>query len=234
MQLPPPVGAPTEPSTPSKILLLLTAATELISNIRNMAKTVLKPSKPTSNAIKAKTKNKQAKTTTKTPAYSKAPPGSIPREASISPPSRQCSKAAVTSVQVQPTNDDDKHGDLTVEGGVPGDPSASIAFQSLLVTVNSKLDLLMTIRNDITQHFFKHVKFITRGKKLAYFDPNQYSNTYCAVVTKGCNLPPGTDCVQWWETLVRREVPRKVTQLRSDRIAAMKWAYYGKCLRLCV
>jgi hypothetical protein len=130
-------------------------------------------------------------------AYSKAPPGSIPREASISPSSRQCSKALVTSVQVQPTNGDDEHGDLTVEGGVPGDRSASIVFQSLLATANSKLDLRMMIRNYVTQHFFKHVKFITHGKKLAYFNPNQHPNTYCAVVTKGCNFPPGTDAVQW-------------------------------------
>jgi hypothetical protein len=93
--------------------------------------------------------------------------------------------------------------DLTVEEGVQGDQSASIAFQSLLAMATSKLDLRMKIRNYVTQHFFKHVKFITRGKKLAYFDPNQYPNTYCAVVTKGCNLPPGTDTVQWWETLAR-------------------------------
>ena len=149
----------------------------------------------------------------------------------------QSSEVPITSVQVPasaPTNDDDEHGDLTVEEGVRGDRSASIAFQSLLATANSKLDLRMTIRNYVTQHFFKHVKFITRGKKLAYFDPNQYPNTYCAVVTKGCNLAPGTDAVQWWETLARREVRRKVTQLRSDRMSALKWAYYGKCLHVCV
>jgi hypothetical protein len=90
-----------------------------------------------------------------------------------------------------PTNDDDEHGDLTVEEGVRGDRCASIAaFQSLLATANIKLDLRMTIRNYVTQHFFKHVKFTTRGKKLAFFDPNQHPNTYCAVVTKGCNGGP--------------------------------------------
>jgi hypothetical protein len=207
-----------------------------------MAKKGSKSSKSTSKRSKAKPKVKHAQTTTKTSAKSpppatgtkKSPPGSTPKQASPSPSSKQSSEVPVISVQVpssKPTNDDDEHDDLTIEEGVRGDRPASIAFQSLLATANSKLDLRMMIRNYVTQHFFKHVKFITRGKKLAYFDPkNQHPNTYCAVVTKGCNLPPGTDSVQWWETLARREVRRKVTQLRSDRIAALKWAYYGKCL----
>jgi hypothetical protein len=180
-----------------------------------MTKPGSKTSKSTSKGSKANpNKVKHAKTPTKASARSapsatgtkKAPPGSTPRQASTSPSSKQSSKVPVTLVQVRtstPSNDDDEHGDLTVEEGVRGDRSASIAFQSLLVTANSKLDLRMTIRNYVSQHFFKHVKFITRGKKLAYFDPNQQPNTYCAVVTKGYNLPLGTNAVQWWETLAR-------------------------------
>jgi hypothetical protein len=192
-------------------------------------------SKPkSSKSTKKQTKSKQPKTTTQTSVSTKATPAPTPGKASGSPPSGQRSGVPVTLVQVPPTNDNDVHGDLTVEGGVSADRSASIAYQSLLATANNKRDLRMTIRNYVTQHFFKHVKFITRGKKLAYYDPKKHPYTYCAVVTKGCNLPAGTDSIQWWETLAKKEVRRKVTQLRSDRMAALKWAYYGKCCRCCV
>jgi hypothetical protein len=199
-------------------------------------------SKVSSAAAKTKNKSTRGENTTSTTGATDTTPtttvSSPPGKASTSQSSNQSLGRPVSLVRVPATartNDDDGHGDLTVEEGVPGDRSASLAFQSLLATANSNLDLRMTIRNYVTQHFFKHVKFITRSQKLAYFDPSRYPNTYCAVVTKGCNLPPGTDAVQWWETLARREeVRRKVRQLRSDRISALKWAYYGKCLRVCV
>jgi hypothetical protein len=55
----------------------------------------------------------------------------------------------------------------------------------------------------MAQHFFKHIKFITCSKKLAYYDPKKEPNTDCAVVTKGCTLPTGTNGCQWWETLAK-------------------------------
>jgi hypothetical protein len=175
-----------------------------------MAKPSSKTSKAASKGTKTKPpKPKRKKTTTKATERSppsatctkKATPGSTPGQVSTSQSSNQSSKVPVTLVQVLASAC--TNGDLTVEGGVPGDRSALIAFQSLLATENSKFDLRMRIRNYVTQNFSKHVKFITRGKKLAYFDPSRYPNTYCAVVTKGWNLPPGTDTVQWWETLPR-------------------------------
>jgi hypothetical protein len=93
------------------------------------------------------------------------------------------------------------------------------------------LDGKQVIRDFVTHHFFKYVKFITSWKRLAYRDPATDQNTYCAVVTKGCHLPPGTDTdtVSWWETVAKHEVRKKVTQLRLDQITALKWEYYGKC-----
>jgi hypothetical protein len=85
------------------------------------------------------------------------------------------------------------------------------------------------IRDSVTHHFFRYVKFITSWKKLAYRDPAIDPNTYCAVVTRGCHLPPGTDIVSWWETVAKYEVRKQVTQLRSDQITALKGEYYGKC-----
>jgi hypothetical protein len=100
----------------------------------------------------------------------------------------------------------------------------------MMWTNNDASDLKQVVRDYVTQHFFKYVKFITSMKKLAYHDPATNPNMYCAVVTKGCHLRPGTDTVSWWETVAKHEVKKKVTQIRSDRITALKWEYYGsKC-----
>ena len=106
---------------------------------------------------------------------------------------------------------------------------ASAAYTNLLMRASDSSGLKQVVRDYVTQHFFKYVKFITSMKKLAYHDPATNPNTYCAVVTKRCHLPPGTDTVSWWETVAKHEVKKKVTQMRSDRITALKWEYYGKC-----
>jgi hypothetical protein len=122
-------------------------------------------SKAASTATKTKRKTTKArKKTNTTKAAEKTPPptkgteratpvSTPPGQASTSQSSNQSSKRPVTSVQVPATArtyDDDGHVDLTVEEGIPGDRSASLAFQSLLATANSKLDLRMTIRNYVT------------------------------------------------------------------------------------
>jgi hypothetical protein len=64
-------------------------------------------------------------------------------------------------------------------------------------------------------------------KKLAYYDAKTNPNTYCAVITKGCHLPPGTDLVNWWESVAKREVRKTIHQLRLDQLTALKWDYFG-------
>jgi hypothetical protein len=93
---------------------------------------------------------------------------------------------------------------------------------------NDTLDTKRVIRDFVTHHFFKYVKFITSWKKLTYHDPATDPNNYCVVVIRGCHLPPGADKILWWETVAKYEVRKKVTQLRSDRITALKGGYYGK------
>jgi hypothetical protein len=64
-------------------------------------------------------------------------------------------------------------------------------------------------------------------KKLAYYDAKSNPKTYCAVITKGWHPPPSTDPVNWWEPVAKREVRKKIHQLRSDRLTALKWDYFG-------
>jgi hypothetical protein len=64
-------------------------------------------------------------------------------------------------------------------------------------------------------------------KKLATYDAKTNPRTYCAVITKGCNLPATTDPVNWWESVAKREVRKTIHQLRSDRLTALKWDYFG-------
>jgi hypothetical protein len=114
--------------------------------------------KASSSATKTKKKSTRGENTTSTTGVTVTTPtatlSSPPGKASTSQSSNQSSNRPVTLVRVPSTtrtNDDDGHGDLTVEEGVPGDRSASLAFQSLLATANNQLDLRMTIRNYVTQ-----------------------------------------------------------------------------------
>jgi hypothetical protein len=106
--------------------------------------------------------------------------------------------------------------------------ATTVAFggQDSAATLNAQMTF--TIRNYVTQHFFPKVKFITKKEKLAYYSPRTNPTSYCAIITSGCNLPEGTDLAQWWETVAKRVVKKKVNQLRSDKMTALKKAYFGK------
>jgi hypothetical protein len=125
---------------------------------------------------------------------------------------------------------DDTNDDLTQ------DRSATSTFRDIMLKTADTNALRVNVRNYVTQEFFPHVKFITRKSKLAYFDATRNPNTYCAVITKGCHLPPGMNPVSWWETVARKEVKKKISQLRSGKLSALKWAYFSKYhwVRVCL
>jgi hypothetical protein len=93
-----------------------------------------------------------------------------------SPPARssQTSGAAhpVISVVVPTTgttDDENTQEELTMEGGIAAtERSASVAYTNLDRKTNDQSAVIAVIRNYVTQHFFQHVKFINRMKKLAY------------------------------------------------------------------
>jgi hypothetical protein len=196
------------------------------------------PKKP----LPAKKKAASAKQAPPAAATKKATPKTPPSQSLVSnvasrkqastqqpSPGNSTTRAQVKSVIVPnaaPTNEGSTHGDSTLGGGrtATGQP-ASIAYTSLLTRNNDTLASKQVIRDFVTHHFFKYVKFITSWKKLAYHDPATNPNNYCAVVTRGCHLPPGTDTVSWWETVAKHEVRNKFTHLRSDRITVLKGEY---------
>jgi hypothetical protein len=202
---------------------------------------------PPKNTPAAKKKTAKLKQPPPAAAMKKAAPKTPPHQSPVSnvasrkpAPTQQPSpddsrtRAPMTTVVVPnaaPTNDGSAHGGSTLGGGgTASEQPASVAYTNLLMRNNDTLDGKQVIRDFVTHHFFKYAKFITSWKKLAYqHDPATNPNTYCAVVTRGCHLPPGIDTVSWWETVAKHEVRKKVTQLRSDRIAALKGEYYGKC-----
>jgi hypothetical protein len=65
------------------------------------------------------------------------------------------------------------------------------------------------------------VNFITKKKKLAFYPPGPNHTSYCAIITRGCNLPQGIDLAKWWETVAKRVV-EKINQLRGDKLTALK------------
>jgi hypothetical protein len=91
-------------------------------------------------------------------------------------PGNSTTRAPVTSVIVPnaaPTNEGSTQGDSTLGGGhTAACQPASIAYTNLLTRNNDTLvDTKRVIRDFVTHHFFKYVKFITSWKKLAYHDP---------------------------------------------------------------
>jgi hypothetical protein len=72
----------------------------------------------------------------------------------------------------------------------------------------SNAQMTFTIRNYVTQYFFPMVKFITKKEKLAFYPPGTNPTSYCAVITRGCNLPQGIDLAKWWETVAKRVVKK--------------------------
>jgi hypothetical protein len=115
-------------------------------------------------------------------------------------------------------------GDLTSTTAA----ATTAAFSEQENAAATHLQMTFTIRNFVTQDFFRKVKFITKKEKLAYYSPLTNPMSYCAIVTRGCHLPQGTDPVTWWETVARRVVNKKVNQLRSDKMTALKKQYFGK------
>jgi hypothetical protein len=95
--------------------------------------------------------------------------------------------------------------------------ATTLAYGNLDSTHATNTQMTFTIRHYVTQHFFPKVKFITKKEKMAFYPPGTIPMSYCAIITRGCNLPIGTDLVKWWETVAKRVVKKQIAQLRSDK-----------------
>jgi hypothetical protein len=193
------------------------------------------PSKAKKKAAAAKKKAQQPKkpAPAAAAALKKAPPqaaanaslvSGTPVRSHVASPANSLTNPPVTMVAV-PTAQSTQ-GSLTLFG-----TPASVNYTNLLMRGNDASDMKQVVRDYVTQHFFKYVKFVASMSRLAYRDPATHPQSYCAKVIKGCNLPKGTDTVAWWESIAKHEVRKKVTQMRSDRITALKWEYYCKFYR---
>ena len=141
------------------------------------------------------------------------------------------SHAPVAAVQVpqganvsQAGSGGHEHDELTL-----GASTAARTFKGLLQS-NQHDALRCTVRTYVGKHFFPRVKFITKASKLFFYPVDTHPNSYCAIITRGCNLHHtcSMDPASWWELIAKKEVKRKICQLRSDRLTALKWMYYGK------
>jgi hypothetical protein len=107
----------------------------------------------------------------------------------------------ITSVDIQTADNPNDQEELTttMEGGrAATERSASVAYTHLDKKTSDHSAVIAVIRNYVTHHFFPYVKFITSNKKLAYYEAKgAHPYTYCSVITKGCNLPPNTDPINW-------------------------------------
>ena len=110
-----------------------------------------------------------------------------------------------------------------------GASTAHRSFKGLLDNTQNEA-LRCTVRTYVGKHFFSRVKFITKPSKLFYYPIDTHPNSYCAIITRGCNLHVtcNMDPASWWELIAKKEVKRKISQLRSDKLTSLKWLYYGK------
>jgi hypothetical protein len=108
-------------------------------------------------------------------------------------------------------------------------PSGS-TYRDLSASLNDRESLRITLRLYIARDFFPMVKLIVNKSKLAYASNEDEPNSYCARITHGCGIASGIKAVQWWEDFAKREVTKKINQLRSDRMTTLKWAFIGKCV----
>jgi hypothetical protein len=134
---------------------------------------------------------------------------------------------SISSVIYHDNESPDETEDLTTLEGGPAGRAASLAYTQLDRTTNTHTAMLQVIRNFVTMEFFPYVKFVTSNYKMAFYDANAHPDTYCSVITKGCHLPPNINPINWWESVAKKEVRKKIHQLRSDRITALKWDYFG-------
>jgi hypothetical protein len=79
--------------------------------------------------------------------------------------------------------------------------ATTLAYGNLDSAFATNVQMTVTIRNYVTQHFFPTVKFITKKEKLAFYPPGTNPTSYCAIITRVCNLPQGIDLAKWWETV---------------------------------
>jgi hypothetical protein len=136
-------------------------------------------------------------------------------------------RAPVSTVHLPGTDGGSEH-ETGTDDLTKATAATTVAYSGLDSATSIADNMKWAIRNYVTQYFFPNVKFITKNEKLAYYPPGTNSTSYCAIITKGCNLPPGVDLAGWWETVAKRTVKRKIAQLRSDKINALKKTYFGK------
>jgi hypothetical protein len=143
-------------------------------------------------------------------------------QASTNPATSIADTLPVSSIHVPGT------GTTGADDATDAAEASSAAFGGV-GSAYSKADLMVfTIRNYVTTDFFPSVKFITSKSKLAYYLRDTNPDSFCNRVTKGCNLPLDVDHANWWETVAKGVVKRKISQLRSDRINTIRKEYLGK------
>jgi hypothetical protein len=86
--------------------------------------------------------------------------------------------------------------------------ATTLAYGNLDSVSGTNVQMTFTIRNYVTQHFFPMVKFITKKEKLAFYPSGSNPTSYCAIITRGCDLPRGTNLAKWWETVAKRVVKK--------------------------
>ena len=89
----------------------------------------------------------------------------------------------------------------------------------------------LTIKQFVCNDLFPKVKFVVNPNvTLAFHSLMDIKGhkTICGYVTKGCNLPPNVKPQEWWYSIARSTVAKKISTLRSDRTKAIKLRLFGK------
>ena len=81
-----------------------------------------------------------------------------------------------------------------------------------------------TINSVCANDLFPRVKFINKGLDMDY---SENTRSICQFVMSRCNLSIEINHREWWERN-RKHVINTITALRSNKMNALKWAFFGK------
>ena len=164
-------------------------------------------------------KKKGTKRKTASTPETKSPPKKTPKKVDND-------KGIVDSDIDESKSDDDYVGSDAIV--TPSDKPAGSTYRNLVASLQDKQASTITLRSYVALNFFPMVTFIVNKEELAYYSQEDNPTSYCVRITKGCGIVSGVEAVKWWEDFAKREVMKKINQLRSNRLTTLKWVFIGK------
>ena len=189
-----------------------------LSNLNGM--TLKRKGKPTKkNSSKQKKRRVQH---FQSPSTSRDSNGKLTNNSKMSKTSSKCKTPSprgppMSEVHVSDRNtedDDDVTAATAVTTSGQKKDNKSTTVNEIVKYQSSSEAMKLTIKQFVCNDLFPKVKFIVNPNVTLAFHSLKDSKGHksiCGCVTKGCNLPPSVNSQDWWHSLARSTVSKKLT-----------------------